>query len=295
MSRPRAIRDDERGMILVNVLMFVAIASGLVLLMIDREELALDRGLRMREASRAQAIVRGGELSALVALRRDGETAGDVDHAREPWAKLAATAAPIEGGTFDLAIGDAEGRFNINSVRSGEAGAVVLLQEIANEIEMPPEQVVAAIQYVRLQGPVTDLRPLRLAGLDPKVADRLEKVVTALPGITTINLNAAEPELMQMLFKDPLVANRLLQVRARQGFLTLKDLDDQHATLPWGTSFKSSSFWVRTRATIGGTAQQEATLIQRRRTKDGKLETVPVERWRNAAVPPGVPAFGSGR
>ncbi|WP_333572646.1 general secretion pathway protein GspK [Sphingomonas sp.] len=293
MSPCRAPRDDERGMILVNVLMFVAIASGLVLLMIDREELALDRGLRMREAARAQAIVRGGELSALVALRRDGETAGDVDHAREAWAKIAVAGAPIEGGTFDLAIGDAEGRFNINSVRSGEAGAVVLLQEIANAIDMPPEQVVAAIQYVRLQGPITDLRPLRLAGIDPKVADRLEKVVTALPGITSINLNAAEPELMQMLFKDPLAASRLVQVRARQGYLTLKDLDDQHVTLPWGCSFRSTSFWVRTRATIGGTSQQEATLIQRRRTDQGKVETVPVERWRNAAVPPGVPAFAT--
>ncbi|WP_084580205.1 general secretion pathway protein GspK [Sphingomonas azotifigens] len=293
MTRQREPGAAEQGMILVNVLMFVAIASGLVLLMIDREELALDRGLRMREAARAQAIVRGGELSAVVALRRDGEVAGDVDHAREPWAKLATTAAPIEGGTFDLAIGDAEGRFNINSVRNGEAGAVVLLQQIANDIDMPPEQVIAAIQYVRLQGPVTDLRPLRLAGLEPKVADRLEKVVTALPGITAINLNAAEPELLRILFQDPLVASRLVQVRARQGFLTLKDLDDQHVTLPWGCSFKSSSFWVRTRATIGGTTQQEATLIQRRRTRDGKLETVPVERWRNAAVPPGVPAFGT--
>ena len=47
MSRGR----DEEGMILVNVLMFVAIAAGLVLLMINREELALDRGLRTREAA----------------------------------------------------------------------------------------------------------------------------------------------------------------------------------------------------------------------------------------------------
>lgn len=293
MTRRCSPRDDEQGMILVNVLLFVAIASGLVLLMIDREELALDRGLRMREAARAQAIVRGGELSALIALRRDGETAGDVDHAGEAWAKIGAAAAPIEGGTFDLAIGDAEGRFNINTVRTGEAGAVVLLQEIANQIQMPPEQVMAAIQYVRQQGPVTDLRPLLQAGVDPKIAAQLEKVVTALPGDTTINLNAATPELIAILFNDPLVASRLVQVRARQGFLTLKDLNDQHVTLPWGCSFRSSTFWVRTRARIGGTTQQEATLIQRRRTEDGRLETVPVERWRNAAVPPGVPAFAA--
>ena len=65
------MKRGEEGMILVNVLMFVAIAAGLVLLMINREELALDRGLRTREAARALAIVRGGELSAVVALRRD--------------------------------------------------------------------------------------------------------------------------------------------------------------------------------------------------------------------------------
>jgi general secretion pathway protein K len=271
------------------VLMFVAIASGIVLLLISREELALDRGLRMREAARALAVVRGGELSALVALRRDGEVAPDVDHVGEPWAKLSESGAPIEGGTFDLAIADAEGRFNINSVRTGEVASTILFQTIGNEVGLKPEQVVAAVEYVRLRGPVTDLRPLRLAGIEPKVADRLEKLVTALPGATTLNLNAADQEMLALLFRDPLIAQRLVAVRDRQGFLTAKDLADQNVSLPWGTSFRSNTFWVRTRATIGGTSQQAATLIQRRRSPDGTVEVVPVERWRNAAVPPGAP------
>ena len=59
----------------------------------------------------------------------------------------------------------------------------------------------------------------------------------------------------------------------------------------WGGWFGWLSFWVRTRATIGGTSQQIATLIQRKRLPDGRIEVVPVERWRNAAVPPGAPAF----
>ncbi|MCX8475339.1 MAG: type II secretion system protein GspK [Sphingomonas sp.] len=288
MSRGR----DEEGMILVNVLMFVAIAAGLVLLMINREELALDRGLRTREAARALAIVRGGELSALVALRRDGEQAPEVDHVGEPWAKLSENGAPIEGGSFDLAIADAEGRFNINSVRTGEVASTILFQTIGNEVGLTPEQIVAAVEYVRLQGPVTDLRPLRLAGVEPKVADRLERLVTALPGTTTLNLNAADEEMLALLFRDPVVAQRLVEVRARQGYLTAKDLSDQNVSLPRGTSFRSNTFWVRTRATIGGTSQQAATLIQRRRLDDGTVEAVPVERWRNAAVPPGAPVLG---
>lgn len=282
-------RDGETGMILVNVLMFVAIASGLVLLLINREELALDRGLRMREASRALAVARGGELSALVALRRDAETAPDEDHMGEPWARLSEAGAPIEGGSFDLAIADAEGRFNVNALRTGGANALILFHKIADDVGMTSDQATLLIQYVRLRGPITDLRPLRLAGLDPKIADRLERVVTALPGTTAINLNAADPEMLRILFDDPLKAARLAAVRDRQKFLTLKDLTDQDLTMPWGASFRSDSFWVRTRATIGGTSQQLATLIQRRRLADGKYEVVPVERWRNAAVPPGAP------
>lgn len=284
-------REGEEGMILVNVLMFVAIASGLVLLMINREELALDQGLRTREAARALAVVRGGELSALVALRRDAQTAADADHAREPWGRLSERAAPIDGGSFTLAISDAEGRFNINALRGGEASAIVLFQTIAEEAGLPPEQILAAAEYVRREGPIADLRPLRLAGLDPKVADRLERLVTALPGTTALNLNAADPEMLRILFRDPVVAARLAEVRARQGYLTLKDLSDQSVTMPWGASFRSNTFWVRTRATIGGTSQQGATLIQRRATADGKVEVVPVERWRGAAVPPGAPAL----
>lgn len=288
MSR---LRDDEQGMILINVLMFVAIATGLVLLMITREELALDRGLRIREAARALAVVRGGELSATVALRRDAETAADVDHAGEPWAKLSENGAKIDGGSFDLAISDAEGRFNINALRSGEVSAVVFFQSMATQIGVPPEQTLAAIEYVRLQGPVTDLRPLKMLGLKPDVAARLERLVTALPGQTAINLNSADQEMLGIVFRDPLVAGRLAAVRQRQGFLTLKDLTDQNAAMPWGTSFRSDTFWVRTRATIGSTSQQGATLIQRRPDKDGKIEAVAVERWRGAAVPPGAPAL----
>lgn len=284
-------RDDEAGMILVNVLMFVAIASGIVLLLISREEIALDRGLRMREAARALSVVRGGELSALVALRRDAEVAPDEDHVGEPWAKLSEVGAPIEGGTFDLAIADAEGRFNINSLRSGEAASIVLFQTIGHEVGLTPEQIIATAEYVRLRGPVTDLRPLRLAGIEPKIVDRLEQLVTALPGKTSLNINAANPDMLRILFHDPLVAARLAAVRERQGYLTLKDLTDQNVTLPWGTSFRSNTFWVRTRATIGGTSQQIATLIQRQRLPDGRIAVVPVERWRNAAVPPGAPAL----
>lgn len=285
---------DDRGMILVNVLMFVAIAAGVVLLLIDREELALDRSLRVREAARAAAVVRGGEISAIVALRRDLAEAPDVDNIAEPWGALSERNAPIEGGRFDLAIADAENRFNINSLRSGNAVPTVLFQRLAESAGMDNETVLRAIEMVRLHGPFTDMRALRLAGLDAKTVSAIEGLVTALPGETAINLNAATPQVMAMLFPDPVMLDRLMRTRERQGFLTLKDLSDVDVTLPPGTSLRSNTFWVRTRATIGDTVQQGATLIQRRIDDKGVGHVVPVERWLNAAIPPDAPGLGAG-
>lgn len=284
---------DDRGMILVNVLMFVAIAAGMVMLMIDREELALDRSLRVREAARAAAVVRGGEVSAIVALRRDAMVAPDADSAAEPWAALAETGASIEGGTFDLAISDAEGKFNVNALRSGSSVAVIVFEQIAAAAGVDADTTARAVEQVRVRGPFTDLRPLRFAGLDPDTLRRLEALVTALPGDTAINLNAAGPEILALLFRDAAVADRLVKTRARQGFLTLKDLADQNVSMPLGTSFRSNTFWVRTRVTIGDTVQGGATLIQRSVGEGGTPRVVPVERWLGASIPPDAPAFGS--
>ncbi|MHA6722515.1 type II secretion system minor pseudopilin [Sphingomonas sp. RS2018] len=283
---------DDAGMILVNVLMFVAIAAGLVLLMIEREELALDRSLRVREAAVASAAVRGGEISAIVALRRDAEVAPEADNPAEPWGALAERGAPIAGGTFDLAISDAEGKFNVNMLRSGNSMATLLFDRLAEQAGIDHETALKAVELVRLHGPFTDLRPLRFAGFDPPTLAKMEALVTALPGETAINLNAASPEVLTVLFNDPVVVDRLVRVRARQGFLTPKDLDDQKVSAPPGTSFRSNTFWVRTRATVGDTVQQGATLIQRTLSPDGVRTTQPVERWLGAAVPPDAPAFG---
>lgn len=287
----RTRREDEQGMVLVNVLMFVAIAAGLVLLMITREEQGLDRSIRLRQATVAQAIARGGELSAIVALRRDARESPDQDYAREPWGALSESGAPIQGGTFDLAIADAEGRFNVNTLRSGEAGAVVLFTAIARDIGLEDVQVDQAVQAVRVLGPIADLRPLRNLGLSAEQYARIDRLMTALPGDTTINLNAADEEMLGHLFRDPLVARRLVSVRQRTGFLTAKDLADEHLALPWGTSFRSTTFWVRTRATIGRTVQQEAALIRRRYPINAAPEAVTIGRWRNAAIPAEAPAF----
>ncbi|MGC7532785.1 hypothetical protein ACPWML_27580, partial [Pandoraea pneumonica] len=77
----------------------------------------------------------------------------------------------------------------------------------------------------------TDVRPIRLLpGADQGAITRLERMVTALPGNTQINLNAADQELLAILFDDPVVAERLVAIRKRNGQITLRDLSDQKVT-----------------------------------------------------------------
>jgi general secretion pathway protein K len=282
----------EQGMILVNVLMFVAIASGLVLLMINREELALDRALRVSEAARAMAIVRGGEGSAIAALQRDLIAAPEVDHRGEPWAAISESGVSIDGGTFDLAIADAEGRFNVNNLMSGDVIETIRFQDIGKAAGLTEDQVVQAIALVRTYGPITDIRPLRQAEIAPDTLDRLQAMVTALPGRTTINANAVSPELLGVLLNNPEVAARMIAMRERDGQLSIEDVTIAGASLPSGVALNSSTFWVRTRVRIGDTVQQGAALLKRRREGPEQTPVVKaVGRWRGASLPPGVPDF----
>lgn len=288
----RARREgDEEGMVLVNVLLFVAIASGILLLMITSEDSALERGLRMREAARALAIARGAETSAVVALRRDAVAAPDADYAAEPWGTLAERGAPIEGGTFDLAIADAQGRFNINALTQPDPAAQATLGKIAAAVGMTAEQVDKASVAIRTLGPVTDLRPLGALGLAPDQVARLSRLITALPVASKINLNSASEELIAVLSDNPAAARQIVSLRERQGYVTAADLATLNVSMPPGCGLTSSLFWVRTRVRIGDTSQQLTSLIARKDdVATGKVAVV-VGRWIGASAPLQAPAL----
>lgn len=285
MTEPSSTEPDEEGMILVNVLLFIAIASGILLLMISAEDSGLDRGMRMREAARAMAVARGGELSAVVALRRDAVVAPDNDNRAEPWAALSERGAPIEGGSFDLSIADAQDRFNINALMKPDPAALALLNRIAAAAGMTPEQVAPAAEGVRRIGPVSDLRPLATLGLGPAQLARLAGLLTALPYDSKINLNAASEDMIAVLIGDAFAARRVVALRERQGYLTAADLASLNVAMPAGAALTSNLFWVRTRVRIGDTSQQLTSLIARKEEMDGSRTTQVVGRWTGSSAP----------
>ncbi len=291
MTEPRPIPDREQGMILINVLLFVAIASGILLLMITAEDAALDRSIRMREAARAQAIARGGEISAIVALRRDGLLSPETDNRTEAWAALEERAAPIAGGSFDLAIADAESRFNVNALIGGDPVAVAILTRVAAQAGIGASEIPPAIALMREIGPLTDLAPLRSIGLNDRQLASLRDVLTALPADARINLNAVNEPTLALLLDSPVTARQLIAIRERRGFLTPADLHDIQVSIPANAGFTSNLFWVRTRARIGGTSQQLTSLLLRKRAADGSVVVLPIGRWAGASAPDQAPTL----
>ena len=271
-------------MILINVLLFVALASAIVLLMISAEDGSLHRSSRLLDASRARAAALGGETSAIVVLRRDAVVAPESDNAREPWAALAAHAAAIRGGTFDLAIADAEDRLNINLLMRKDPAILAIATRLAANIGIAPEVVANAADYVRAVGPVPDLAVLDAAGLPPEQLRQVRLMLSALPFDTTVNMNSVSEELLAALLSDPVAAHALVSLRNRQGLLRPEDFAAQHVAVPPLGAFTSNTFRVRTRVSIG-TATQTLTSLLRRRGKGQKVTVAAVSRrWNDAGV-----------
>jgi general secretion pathway protein K len=104
------------------------------------------------------------------------------------------------------------------------------------------------------------------------------ELVSALPGRSDININAAPPALIAVLLQNPVQARSLAATRDRQGFLTPRDIASARAILPPGVSYRSDLFRVVTTVRIGGTLQSLESLLQRRRGPGGRAQVAVIER-----------------
>lgn len=272
-------RDREEGVALINVLVVLALASTVVYAMMNVSDIAIRRSQKYSEAGQALALIRGGEMTAITALRRDMVDHPETDNATEAWAKVAQDSVAIDGGHFSLSIEDAEGLFNLNSLPSGGLAARAVLANILKSLKLPDsvgERIAA--RFLRL-GPLRAMPNLVFeAGIAPQDVAKLATMTTVLPGRTEININAAPLGLMAALAQNPVQAQFLFKTRERNGFLTPKDVSAARVSLPAGVGFRSDLFRVSVTVTIGDTVQAMTSLMQRRLNQDRQPEVVVVGR-----------------
>jgi len=225
---------------------------------------------------------------------QDDARAGTLDHLGEPWA-FPLPRTPLENGSIEGGIEDAQARLNINNLAKDDAlgkeerarfSRLFALRGIASGAlaaisgSMMPvsasEPGDKAGNAPRAKALPTNLWPVRAAevaalrGVAPRDITRMLPFVVALPTATVLNVNTASPEVLAAAFPDistdALAA--LVAERARKPFATLSDLRSRMpagVNVPDETTLGTSSsfFLVSVRARQGETRAQARALLRR--------------------------------
>ena len=274
--------SDDRGVALLNVLAVVAVASAAALMMVVTQEQALDRSTAYREATQALTFARGGELSAVAALRRDMAEAPAVDHAREPWAEVEDEGVAIRDGRFTLRVEDAQSRFNINALVSSSPVGVGGFTRVLAAARLPPSYLEPLRLYVQANGPLGSPAELAGAGLPATALERLTPLLTALPPDAGVNVNSASAEMLGALLSNPVAGRLLVNRREATGFLTPADFEAIGVLTTPEMGFTSDHYRVVTEVQYRDERQRLVSLLRRRRVA-GQPDVVVIRRTREAA------------
>jgi general secretion pathway protein K len=256
--------SGQSGLALIQALGVIALCASLLMGLMSLEQEAVRGSLRFSDASQAQAYVAAAELSAIAALRRDGQESAD-DHPGERWAHVTAQDVSIPGGSFSALIKDEQGRFNINNLVRGGLAAEGIWRAIVRQAGLAPTWAEATVALLRGQTPLRSLESLQAAlGMPDEVLAALSPLVVALPEPSSVNLNSARPELLAALLNNPALARLLADRRARKGSIDEEDLRALGLSRPVGAGFSSTFFSLETTIVQGEVSLRAYTLLHRR-------------------------------
>jgi general secretion pathway protein K len=279
-------RGEEAGVVLVNVLVVLAIAGGLMVLLLSGQERATARISGAADAALAEQIALGAEASVLDALRRDLETAPETDHLEEPWARaVLQEEVALPTGRFSVRIEDMQARFDINQLADLSLGTQEFLRRLLLSLDQPPETVRQITRVLQALGPVRAVDDLADFGIDPVTLTALAPFVTALPVPGTVNLNTAPGPLLEVMLQNRGQAAQLMRMRARKGHLTRADLSGIGALRPQNSGFTSNLWRVEILAEAGEARLALESLILRL-DEPGRRAVLVLERRPVTAEPP---------
>tara|TARA_R110000796_G_scaffold49077_5_gene117465 strand:- start:141 stop:998 length:858 start_codon:yes stop_codon:yes gene_type:complete len=233
-------RDCDGGVVLINVLVILSIASIVVFLMLTSQDVSLRRAQSMAAATAADALARGAEASAVTALRRDMVNAPDTDNYAEPWAQVAQQEAGLSTGRFSVTIRDAQAKLNLTRLAGGAQVEVEALLRVLAELEISRADGARIATEIAGRPGLKNLSDLR--SISPETVNALSPYVDFLPATATINLNTAAPLLLRAVLNNGSAALRLESMRKSAGLLTPQDLDRVGAVQPALAGFTSQNF-----------------------------------------------------
>jgi general secretion pathway protein K len=284
-------RTHARGAAVIIAMVVAALAATVAMAIAAEQQRWFASVSARRDQVQAQSLALAGVQWTREILDDDARR-GPIDYLGEPWA-LPLPPTPIENGSVEGSIVDAQGLLNLNNVDdSGTQGELerVRLTSLCTRLGIPSAALAALVDwvgtgsqradewYVRQPSPYLPanaplLRARELAavrGFDDAALARLLPYVTALPPGTPLNVNTAPaPVLAAALPGVPEDAwSALATQRVAKPFTSVSDFRNR---LPQGVpigdertlAVASSYFLVTVRARQGDTVAQARALLKR--------------------------------
>ena len=242
----------QRGVAAITAILIVAVAASAAAMMLSQQSAMIDQTLMVTSRAQADLYAQAGLDWARGVLTQDAKTTNQVDTLVEGWAQPIA-ALPVDRALVAGAIGDEQGKFNLNNVVNGAAHSapdIRMLGEILAHVGLPPELADAVVDWIDAdldlagnggaenayyQGLARPYRPAnramvqveelyRVRGFDAPSVAKLRAHVTALPARTPVNVNTAGDVVLAALLGVPREkAAALLAERRAKPFLDRND------------------------------------------------------------------------
>jgi len=296
MDRLALTGARQRGAALIVAMLVAALAATVALSLAAGQQQWFSMVEQRRDQVQAQALAQAGVQWARQILFEDART-GRLDYLGEPWA-LPMPAIPIENGSIEGRIVDAQGLLNVNNLAATTSVGTAeraRFERLFARLGLPPPTLDAIADWIdpdsapRPTGaedawyaaqpvpmlaanqPIVRTAELALVrGMSAAAVSALTPYVAALPEGTKLNVNTA-PAAVLAASLDGLAESALpglITDRAKKPYSTLPEF---RARLPDGTTLdkeealgvSSDYFIVAVRARQGATQSQARALLKR--------------------------------
>ncbi|HEY0633883.1 MAG TPA: type II secretion system minor pseudopilin GspK, partial [Gammaproteobacteria bacterium] len=289
--------DRMGGVALITAILVVALATTAAVAMVARQQFDVRRSTNLLAMEQGLLYQQGIEGWTMQILRRDRKD-NHTDSPGDDWA-MQLPPLPVEGGQLVGRIDDLQGLFNLNSLRvAGKVDALTLerfkrlmmvvgveqfsadalLDWLDDDIEPTLPSGAEDGAYLGLPLPYRSANRLMasrselrlLAGMSAQDYQRLAPYVTALPTVSSINVNTAPKELLRAIAEgiSDSDAEALIAGRGERGYKSVDEFR-KHEVLagrdvkPAGLSVTSNYFNVTSRLRIGTIENGYSAMIYR--------------------------------
>lgn len=273
-------RRRARGLALIVAMLVAALTAAVAATLLADESLWSSKVMHRRDQVQAQSLARAGIKWArqILATSPGAATIVTLD---DPWA-LPLPPTPIEGGSVEGRITDAQGFFNLGNLAVDEPGrgTRAAFERLAAQLGLPSDAIPRIAGWIasrqRLVAGAADgtFVPLvaseltEVPGIAPSTLARLAPYVVALPPRTPLNVNTASAAVLSAALPgldrdaaDALVASRRLHPFASAGDFRSRLPADAAAGDMARFAVGSEYFLVEVRAREGDTLAEARALL----------------------------------